>query len=162
MNALWKAGVAWWQERESSERRWLQLAGLVIALALIFTIFVGPAYQGREHLLTALPGLRQQIATMDAQALEAHGLDAKGSIQTPSGEVLRDALAASLREHGFQSKPLAAGGNAVRIELHDVAFANWTAWLDEVREQLHVKVSEAHVLALKPGQVDLTATLSPP
>jgi general secretion pathway protein M len=112
--------------------------------------------------LNTLPELRQQVEAMDAQVIEAHQLDAKGALQTPKGEALRDALHASLRDHGMIPTSIASAGPAVRFQLHDVAFANWTAWLDEVESQLHVKVSEAHVLALKPGQVDLTATLSPP
>jgi len=158
MKAIW----AWWQERDAREQRWIQAALLVLAIVVIFALFVEPAYQGRQSLLVSLPALRGQVAAMESQGSEARRLAAQGVIALPTGEALREALADSLHEHGLDSKSLVASGGAVRIELHDVAFANWVAWLDEVHAQLHVKVSEAHVKALKPGQVELTATLSPP
>ncbi len=53
-------------------------------------------------------------------------------------------------------------GNAVAIRLKNASFSAWTMWLDDVRKQFKVQVSEAHVTALKAdGQVDLTASLQP-
>jgi len=50
----------------------------------------------------------------------------------------------------------------VQIQLKNASFPEWTVWLDSVRKQFKVQVSEAHITALKPdGQVDLTASLQP-
>jgi general secretion pathway protein M len=154
--------LSWWQEREPNQRLGIKFALAALGLLLVIVVFFKPAYEGRQRLEAALPGLRADLALMDGQASEARRLEAQGTLRTPQGDALRDALAASLREHGMATKALVTAGRAVRIELHDVAFADWVAWLDEVRTQLHVKVSEAHVSATKPGQVELTATLSPP
>jgi general secretion pathway protein M len=159
---LVKAFIAWWQELGLNERRGLLAGSGFVLVVLVYLIAFQPAFQGRLGLLAALPGLRQQVAAMDLEAQEARRLEGQGTTQVPGGEALRDALAASLREHGLETKSLTQAGSGVRLELHDVAFADWIEWLDEARVQLHVKVSEAQVRALKPGQVDLTATLSPP
>lgn len=157
-----KAVFAWWQERDEKERRWLQIGAALAALLILFSVFFEPAFSGRQRLLATLPALREQVSRMDTQAGEAHALQAQGSLEAPVGEALRSALAASMREHGFDPGGLTQAGSAVRVQLRNISFAEWTVWLDETRQQFHAKVSEAHVTAIKPGQVDLSATLTPP
>jgi general secretion pathway protein M len=53
-------------------------------------------------------------------------------------------------------------GNAVQVQMKNASFPAWTSWVDDVRRQFKVQVSEAHVTALKEdGQVDVTASLQP-
>jgi general secretion pathway protein M len=99
---------------------------------------------------------------MTAQANEARAL--AGSVQgvAPTGGALKDALTTSLTDHGLNATQVQVIGNAVQIQLKNASFPAWTAWLDDVRRQFKVQVSEAHVTALKEdGQVDLTASLQP-
>jgi general secretion pathway protein M len=80
----------------------------------------------------------------------------------PTGGALKDALTASLTDHGIVPLQVQLLGNAVQIQLKNASFPAWTTWVDDVRRQFKVQVAEAHVTALKDdGQVDLTASLQP-
>jgi len=75
---------------------------------------------------------------------------------------LRDALEKSLADNNLPPAQVQVVGSGVQIQLKNASFPEWTVWLDSVRKQFKVQVSEAHITALKPdGQVDLTASLQP-
>jgi general secretion pathway protein M len=106
--------------------------------------------------------MQRQLAQMTAQADEARRLSAAAQGVTPTGGALKDALSASLTEHGLAAVQVDLLGNAVQVQLKNASFPAWTVWVDDVRRQFKVQVSEAHVTALKTdGQVDLTASLQP-
>ncbi|MGA7778616.1 MAG: type II secretion system protein M, partial [Paraburkholderia sp.] len=114
------------------------------------------------HLRETLPAMQRQLAQMTAQANEARRLSAAAQGVTPTGGALKDALTASLSDHGMTALQVQLIGNAVQIQLKNASFPVWTSWVDDVRRQFKVQVSEAHVTALKDdGQVDLTASLQP-
>jgi general secretion pathway protein M len=99
---------------------------------------------------------------MTAQANEARALSAAAQGVAPTGGALKDALTASLNDHGLVPVQVQVLGNAVQIQLKNASFPAWTEWLDDARKQFKVQVSEAHVTGLKQdGQVDLTASLQP-
>ena len=75
---------------------------------------------------------------------------------------LKDALTASLADHGLQGAQVQIVGNGVQIQMKNVSFPAWTQWLDDARRQFKVQVGEAHATALKDdGQVDLMAVMQP-
>ena len=81
---------------------------------------------------------------------------------TPTGGALKDALTASLSDHGIAGAQVQLMGNAVQVQLKNASFPVWISWVDDARRQFKVQVAEAHVSALKEdGQVDLTASLQP-
>jgi general secretion pathway protein M len=151
-----------WEVRTPREKTLLIWGGLALGLALIYLVLWAPAYEGRARLRDTLPTMQRQLATMNAQAMEARSLAGNAESVTPTGGALRDALAKSLADNGMQPTQLQVVGAAVQFQLKNASFPNWTMWLDDARKQFKVQVLEAHVTALKPdGQVDLTASLQP-
>lgn len=126
---------------------------------ILYNLLVRPAYLGRQHLLSQLPGLRQQVAQMELEALEVQRLAALGPASTPLNEGLESTLSATLHEHGLGGFQLTVTGGKARLQLHNVPFSSCARWLDDSRAEFGVTVSDAQVTALKEGQVDLTATL---
>jgi general secretion pathway protein M len=131
-------------------------------VVIAWSILWAPAQDGRAHLRDTLPAMQRQLAQMNAQAEEARRLSTAVQGVAPTGGALKDALTASLTQHGLVPVQVELLGNAVQVQLKNASFAAWTAWVDDVRRQFKVQVAEAHINALKDdGQVDLTASLQP-
>ncbi|RKP58518.1 type II secretion system protein GspM [Pararobbsia silviterrae] len=151
-----------WSAREPREKRLLTIGGIVLGVALFYSVCFAPAYEGRAELREALPDLRAQLAQMQAEAREARELQPAAQGVPPTGDALRQALTDSLGAHGLQAVQVTAIGNSVQVRGKNVPFGDWIGWLDDARKQNKVQVSEAEVTALdKPGQVDFDATLAP-
>ncbi|CAG4911028.1 type II secretion system protein M [Paraburkholderia saeva] len=160
--ALADTWAGFWDARSTREKTLLTWGGAVIAVALAWSVLWVPAQEGRAHLRETLPTMRRQLAQMTAQANDARALSAAAQGVAPTGGALKDALSASLTDHGLAATQMQVIGNAVQIQLKNASFPAWTAWLDDARRQFKVQVAEAHVSALKDdGQVDLTASLQP-
>ncbi|CAG4902538.1 type II secretion system protein M [Paraburkholderia saeva] len=154
--------AGFWDARSTREKTLLTWGGAAIAVALAWSVLWVPAQEGRAHLRETLPTMRRQLAQMTAQANDARALSAAAQGVAPTGGALKDALSASLTDHGLAATQMQVIGNAVQIQLKNASFPAWTAWLDDARRQFKVQVAEAHVSALKDdGQVDLTASLQP-
>ena len=93
--------------------------------------------------------MRRELAQMTAQANEAKSLTAAAQGVAPTGLALKDALTASLSDHGLQGAQVQIVGNGVQIQMKNVSFPAWTQWLDDARRQFKVQVGEAHATALK-------------
>ncbi|HEY3597383.1 MAG TPA: type II secretion system protein M [Paraburkholderia sp.] len=159
---LLDAWAGFWGGRTAREKALLTWGGAVLAVVIAWLVLWAPAQEGRTHLLSVLPDMQRQVAQMTAQANEARTLTGVAQGATPTGGALKDALAASLNDHGLAPTQVQVTGNAVQIQLKNASFPAWTSWLDDVRRQFKVQVVEAHVSALKEdGQVDLTASLQP-
>lgn len=151
---------AWLDERAPRERRLLLAGGALTGTALVYSLLWQPAYDGRVKLAASLPSLETQLAQMRAQLDETHRLKPAAAVRPPTGGGLRDALAASLAQQGIADARLALAGNAVQIDAKGVPFAAWMAWLDQIRREMHVRVTNAHAVADgKPGLTTVSATL---
>ena len=160
--AIGTAVGEFWSAREPREKRLLTIGGAVLGVALVYSVFFDPAYDGRAQLREEVPQLRAQLAQMQAEAREAHDLSAAAAGVPPSGDALRQALTDSLAAHSLQNVQITAIGDSMQVRAKNVSFGDWIGWVDDARKQNKVQVSEANVTALdKPGQVDLDATLSP-
>ncbi len=160
--ALADTWAGFWDARTTREKTLLTWGGAAIGVALAWSVLWVPAQEGRAHLRDTLPAMRHELARMTAQANDARTLSAAAQGVAPTGGALKDALSASLADHGLAATQVQVLGNAVQIQLKNASFPAWTAWLDDVRKQFKVQVAEAHVSALKDdGQVDLTASLQP-
>lgn len=160
LNETWRA---FWDERTEREKRLLGWGGMVLIAVIAYSVLWSPAQEGRAKLQGELPTLRGELAQMTEQANEARSLVAASQGVAPTGLALRDALTASLADHGLAAaSPLQIVGDGVQIQLKNASFPTWTQWLDDVRHQFKAQVVEAHISALKAdGQVDLTAVLQP-
>ncbi|HHV7524960.1 TPA: type II secretion system protein GspM [Burkholderia orbicola] len=151
-----------WGERTPREKTLLGWGGAVLAIAIAYSVLWSPAQEGRSRIQRELPAMRHELAQMTAQANEAKSLAAAAQGVAPTGLALKDALTASLSDHGLQGAQVQIVGNGVQIQMKNVSFPAWTQWLDDARRQFKVQVGEAHATALKDdGQVDLTAVMQP-
>jgi general secretion pathway protein M len=154
--------AGFWDGRTEREKTLLMWGGAALGVAIAWSVLWAPAEDGRAHLRQTLPAMQRQLAQMTAQANEAQRLSAAAQGVAPTGGALKDALTASLTDHGLAPLQVQLLGNAVQIQLKNASFPVWTGWVDDVRRQFKVQVAEAHVTALKDdGQVDLTASLAP-
>jgi general secretion pathway protein M len=159
---LAQAWAGFWDGRSEREKTLLLWGGAAVALVIAWSILWAPALDGRAHLRDTLPAMQRQLAQMTAQADEARSLSSAAQGVAPTGGALKDALTASLTEHGLVPLQVQLMGNAVQVQLKNASFPAWTTWVDDVRKQFKVQIAEAHITALKQdGQVDLTASLQP-
>ncbi|CAG9240282.1 General secretion pathway protein M [Paraburkholderia tropica] len=149
-----------WDARTAREKTLLTWGGALLALAIGYSVLWAPAADGRAKLRQNLPAMQRQLAQMTAQADEARSLAGAAASVAPGGQALKDALTASLADHGMPGAQVQLIGSSVQVQLKNASFPAWSAWLDDVRKQFKVQVVEAHITALKTdGQVDLTASL---
>jgi general secretion pathway protein M len=160
--AFAESWATFWDARNAREKTLITWGGAVLAVAIAYSVLWAPAQAGRTHLRDILPEMQRKVALMTEQSNEARTLAIAAQGVAPTGAALKDALAASLTDHGLSATQVGMAGNAVEIQLKNASFPTWTMWLDDVRKQYKVQVSEAHITALKAdGQVDLTASLQP-
>jgi general secretion pathway protein M len=156
---LW---AEFWSARSAREKALLTWGAALLAIVIGWSVLWAPAQEGRAHLRDTLPEMQRQLAQMTAEANEARVLSAAAQGVAPTGGALKEALSASLTERGLVPTQVQVLGSAVQIELKNASFPAWTGWVDDVRKQFKVQVSEAHITALKAdGQVDLSASLQP-
>jgi general secretion pathway protein M len=154
--------ATFWDARTAREKTIITWGGAALAVMIAYSVLWAPAQAGRAHLRDILPEMQRKVAAMTEQANEARTLAIAAQGVAPTGGALKSALAASLTDHGLNATQVEMAGNAVAIQLKNASFPTWTMWLDDVRKQYKVQVSEAHITALKAdGQVDLTASLEP-
>jgi general secretion pathway protein M len=151
-----------WGAREPREKRLLTIGGTVLGLVIIYSLFWEPAFEGRQNLRESLPQQRAQLAQMQAEARQARELTKSAAGVAPSGDTLRQAMADSLSAHGLANIEVTALGDSMQVRGKNIAFADWVGWVDDMRKQNKVQISEANLKALdKDGQVDLDATFAP-
>jgi general secretion pathway protein M len=154
--------AGFWDQRTEREKNLLTWGGGVLAVVIAWSVLWAPAQEGRARLRESLPTLQRQLAQMTAQSSEARQLSAAAQGVAPTGAALKDALTASLGDHGLAATQVQVIGNVVQVQMKNASFPTWTSWVDDVRKQFKVQVAEAHVTALKEdGQVDLTASFQP-
>ena len=159
LSAYWSD---FWEARSAREKLLLTWGGAVLVVAIGYSVLWQPAADGRVHLRESLPAMQRQLAQMTAQADEARALAGAAASVSPGGQALKDALTASLSEHGMPNAQVQLIGTTAQVQMKNASFPAWSVWLDDVRKQYKVQVVEAHITALKAdGQVDLTASLQP-
>ena len=149
---------AFWIARTGQEQKFLTVGGGALALALLYSLLIAPALDGRAKLQKDLPQLRQEAADMAALARQARELASQSPVAAaPLG---RDALNASLAARGLTPQSVSMTGDYVRVQLAGVPFPSLMQWLDALRREHHVTVQEATIGAqAAPGVVDAAITL---
>lgn len=156
------SAAGFWSARTEQERRFLAVGGIVVGLALVYSVLIDPALTGREALRKALPQLRQETAEMQALAAQAAQLGAQPSVQLQP--LSRDTLNAALAARGLNPQNLAVTGDYVKVDFKGVQFAGLVTWLDAARRDERLAVLEAKISAQggndnSAGLVDATLTL---
>lgn len=158
LNGLLESLAAFWMERNARERKAIALAALVIVLALIYSIFIGPALAGRAQLEKALPPLRQQAAELQLLSKQATAL--AGVTAPPAVVITKDSLEAALTRRGLKPQSVVLTGELVKVQFESASFAGIVNWLDEMQKNARLSVVEANIEALAPvDMVNATLTL---
>lgn len=153
--------IVYWTARTEQERKYLIVGAGIVAGALVYALFIEPAWSGKQKLERELPQLRQDAAQLQAMAQEAAQLT--GQAAPPFTPMTREALAASLAARAIQPGSLTVAGESAKLQVSNVAFANLYAWLDAQRRESRIMVADATVTALPAaGQVDASITLTQP
>lgn len=161
-NGLTEAWAEFWEARTPREKMLLSWGGAVLAVVIGWSVLWAPASDGRARLRESLPAMQRDLAQMSAEANEARMLAGAAASVAPGGAALRDALVASLNDHGIMGAQVQLIGSTVQLQIKNASFPAWAVWLNDARRQFKVQVVEAHMSALKPdGQVDLSASLQP-
>lgn len=155
---LRERALAYWIARTDQERKFLTIGGVVVLLAIVYSVLLDPALSGREELRRSLPALRQQAAQLQSLAAEAQAL--AGQPPPAVTPMTREGLTASMAQRGLTAASLTMTGEYAKIQLNGVSFANLMAWLDAQRRENRVLVQDAAFTAQTAlGQVDATLTL---
>lgn len=151
--------LVYWKARTAQEQKFLAAGGAVVALALVYTLFIDRAVSGRAELEKTLPKLRQEAAVVQALAVEASALASAGQPQVVP--MTRDTLTTSLATRSIKPESVAVTGEFARLAFKDVSFANLVMWLDEQRRSSLVRVHELDLAAQgEAGQVSGSVTLT--
>ncbi|WP_227458797.1 type II secretion system protein M [Cupriavidus pauculus] len=154
---------AFWSARNPREQAILGGGTLILVLVFGYLVLWEPAASGRDRLMRNLPAQRADLAEMETLAQEARGLQASPA---PSlrGEALTQALQDSLGQHGLKATRLAAtGDNAIQVQLDKAAFGAVAGWLQDVRAQQRLKVTDARISYVgATALVNVAATLQGP
>lgn len=154
---------AFWNARNPREQAILGGGALILVLVFGYLVLWEPAATGRDRLMRNLPAQRADLAEMETLAQEARGLQASPA---PSlrGDALTQALEDSLGQHGLKATRLASTGeSAVQVQIDKAAFGAVAGWLQDVRAQQRLKVTDARFTYVgATALVNVTATLQGP
>jgi general secretion pathway protein M len=152
--------AAWWDERNPREKRLLSIGGLVVVLVVFYSMLISPAMDGVAAIRGSLPAMKHDLAAMEGQAEEAKRLAGAAQAVSPTGDSLNSAIQSSLSDRGLSATKVQMAGNAVDIELKNVSFGAWVRWLDDMRKQMKLHVTQAQIKPTEHvGRVDVRATI---
>ncbi|MFW7344516.1 MAG: type II secretion system protein GspM [Pigmentiphaga sp.] len=137
-----------WARLAPRERRLLSIAGAVAGIALVFLLFIEPAWTRANRLEAQLPLLRTQAARVDALTTEARSLQRVTSGRMTADET-RQALAQSLERAGIAAEvapadaPAGTSGDAWQVTVDQVQAAGLMQWLASVPGRTRLQLAQA-------------------
>lgn len=146
----------WWQGLAARERRLLQAGALLLALALLWWLALGPALRTVRQAPAERDRLDAQLQQMQRLAQEAKTLRAVAPVAPAQAQA---AVQAACGRLGERAKLNLQGARAV-VTLQGVTSAELAALLSEVRSGARARVSEATVNQSAPGRYQGSLTLS--
>ena len=147
-----------WAARDARERIMLAAGAVVVGLALIYLTLIDPALSGRAQTNKNLPLLRQQVAQMQAMAIEATALPSPSANSQTT--LSRELILATMTGKGLPIQTVTVSGDQVTVQLATASFAATMAWLDEIQKSARLAVVEANIVALdQPDMVNAKLTL---
>lgn len=150
----------WWASLAPRERRLLQAAGWLLALAALWWGALGPALRTVREAPAERAALDQQLQTMQGLAAEAKTLRAVAPADPAQAQA---ALQAAVARLGPRAKLSLQGTRAV-LTLQGVHSGELSALVNEARTGARARVTEAQLSQAGPGtyQGSLTLALSSP
>lgn len=153
------AGAAvqqWWRALALRERRALQLAAVLVALALVWVVALAPAARTLRQAPAERDRLDSQLQEMQAQAAEAERLRAVAPL---SAEAARQALQAAVGRLQDRAK-LSQQGARATISFKGLNSTELAALLTEARAGARARVTDATLNQTSPGLYDGNLSLT--
>jgi general secretion pathway protein M len=154
-----------WRSMQPRERRWVSLGLGLLAAALLFLVAWEPAQQGRRRLEAELPGLRTQLAQMEALAAEARRLSGQATQGADSPQQLKGQLEQSIAAAGLQASlaQITVAGELIDLRFKGAPHATWLSWLDAAVRETRLRVVDVSVeREAAAGAVSARLTLEAP
>ncbi len=146
-----------WAALAPRERRLLTLAGSLLALFLLWTVAVAPAWRTLRSAPVQIDALDAQLQQMQAQAAEAGRL--RGAPPVPLDQA-QAALTAATERLASPTSKLSLQGERALLSLKGVSAAQLSSWLAEARAGARARVVEASLTQTGPGTYDGSLTLA--
>lgn len=147
----------WWQGLARRERGLTAAAGVIVALGLIFSLGVEPAWKTRTRLVTDLPRLQAELVQIEALRAEIRVLEERGGgVQTRDS--LHAAVGQSISRANIVAEVVDQDENAVSVKALNVSAAKWFKWLESFVREARVQVVSARVERASPGRVDASVS----
>jgi len=153
--------LRWWSQRAPRERIWLGAGGAVVAAALVYLIFIDPAFSGIARLERGLPAARAQAMQLDALLAEVNALKSQPQVAAVSAAEARAAIDKSLAAAGLKATRVQALSDSdLQLSFTNATYSTWTHWLAETERDLGCRTVAAVVnRATAVGQADIELTL---
>lgn len=132
---------AWWRSRVPRERMALGLAAGVVALFLVWLVFVQPAWRTLREAPPRLDALDAQLQQMQRMAAESQSL--RGVAAVPQAQAAA-ALKAATDRLGDKGR-LSMQGDRASLTLNGVSPEALRGWLLEARSAARVRPTEAQL-----------------
>jgi general secretion pathway protein M len=119
-----------WLERNTRERTMLSACAALILFAILYTGLWQPLVTQRAALNKRVPQLQAQLAQMqhDLQLL-------KGRVTVARSDDLRQAVSASLQQHGLKADLQALPDSRIRIDDPEADFSHVLDFLGELQRE---------------------------
>ncbi len=159
---------AWWQGRQTRERRVLALGAALTVLMLLWALVWKPLVDHRVALSEGNQRLAADLALMRASADELRGRQPAGEDagRNRAGRSLLALADAGIREIGLAGslrRIEPAGEGRVRLRLEAVPFDPIAQWLERLASEQGVRVAELSATRTEyAGQVDLQLLIEDP
>lgn len=150
---------AQWLALGESRRRWAGRALVVVGLALLWWLNLGPAVQTLRTAPLQASALDTQLQTMRGLAARAASL--KGQPRIGYDEAMRN-LEQSLKQRFEASAQLAVSGERATVTLRNANANALAEWLAQVRANTRAAPVEARLTRASSGGWDGTLVLSLP
>lgn len=148
--------AAWWRGLGMRERRGVQLAVVVLGVALLWMVALGPAARTLRTAPVERERLERQLQEMQALASEARGLRAVTPVAPDQARAALEAAVGRLQDRA----KLSLQGQRGVLTLKNVGSAELGAFLTEARAGARVRVIEATLTQASPGLYDGTLTVA--
>jgi general secretion pathway protein M len=131
----------WWRSRAPRERLALALTGAVLAVFLVWLIFIQPAWRVLRETPARLDALDAQLQQMQRLAAESQGLRGVAAVSPAQAAAALKAATDRLGDKGR----LSMQGERASLTLNGVPPEALRAWLLEARSAARIRPSEAQL-----------------
>ncbi|MBI3231192.1 MAG: type II secretion system protein M [Burkholderiales bacterium] len=158
MDKLKASWENFWQARTAQEQKVLTIGGIFVAIALIYSVLLGPALEGRVRVEKQMKVLTQQVAQLRELAKEAQALAGRNG--PPPAPMNQEMINTALSQRGMKADSVTVVGDQVKLQLSNVQFSGVLGMLDDMQKNARVTVFDANITSLpEAGKINAALTL---